>query len=243
MAYHTSSAASLPGGSYPGTTPSGIWPSSPAPSVGDYTIAIVSVDSAGVTWIGPAGWAQVGTQVLLPGDTQTIAFFQLTGGAGSSAPALAWNSGSTNDTVIIIACFSGRTLTPTFAVQTSDATGTLRPSPVAMTLTGGTAVSGDDLCILTGLDVDGPDTWTISGATGTPGTATVRQNVNAGFSNAGLSTLDNVAAGATGTLSITSTRSGGSSQQDGFASIVISIPSSGGGGGGIIVGPVNYVTA
>lgn len=211
------------------------YPSSPAPVLGDALWAVISQDGVSQTITPPSGWVERVSQNITY-DSQIFKFFDYTGGAPSSAPALTWQSTAANAGVIIIGSNSGRTLARTFTQPSVNNSG--NASPITMSATGGTAASGDDLIVIYCLD---PDTQTdgsrtISVATGSPGTFTRRINQNHTWTDVSISTIDNVAAGATGNISATGTLGAGLS---GWAAFVIAYAASASPPAGNTAAPIN----
>lgn len=122
--------------------------------------------------------------------------------------------------IVQVVAFSGRSnYNDSIVVGTYNTTN--GSSPVTITLTGVTALSGDDLCsfIVTDETVS-TDQWSFT----PPGTMTERQDaVGSGLNCATLQSADNVSAGATGNLVTTATITSGTGQTawNGF---VIAIP-------------------
>lgn len=213
MAYNVSSYA----GGF-GSTPTGTWPS---PTVGSVVMACVSLASSGATFTPPSGWTQIGASQSTPGHG--AALFRLNGLSTGSAPALGWTASATQEYSVEIVAFTGRANSAaTFA--TPDAPGTTISSPAAFVMPGGTALSGDDLLVFLALFTGGTGAWAFGAGTGTPGVLTNRGG-SAGGTHAQMDTqtLDNIAAGATGSITIVGTAVGDLCYRISF---VVALPSS-----------------
>lgn len=217
MAYRDSTISSAPNASsVPGTMPT--------TALGDYVCAIILQDTVPApTWTPPAGWTQIDQQSIATPDAQNITYFELTGGAPSSPPATyTWTSSNVEDYEIIIVSFSGRSLSRTFLTPTTNAS--TNASPISASFTGGTAANADDLLWVGGVDkATGADTWSFGTPTGSPGTFSLRQNsdVSGRFVGMACATINNISAGATGSIADTITVTGSGSA--GYLGYVVAI--------------------
>lgn len=198
----------------------------PTTSTGDYVCAIVTHDIISAT-TPPAGWTErtTGADLSAP-DGQTIRFFDLDGGAPGSPPSTyTWTQVDARDSSVIIASFSGRSLVRTFATVTTNTSA--NTSPISASFTGGTAAAGDDLLIIAALDErTQADTWSYGLPTGSPGTFVSRINDEFSWSAVLLATIDNIGAGATGSIATTISLTSGSDVA-GYGGFVVSLASSG----------------
>lgn len=219
MAFH---AVAFTAGSYTAT-----WPTT---SPGDDVYAWISVDDdPGETFTPPTGWTQVGTTQTSTFDGQVFAFFHYMGNSGGGAPASppttdTWSStpeGASGNCCVCIASWSGRAI-GSLTFNTISNTNTGSAFPVSAGLTGGTAAAGDDIAVFCALDGNFNGNTFTDSTTGSPGTFS-NHGVGGTLTNApsGLSTIDNVSAGATGTL--TSVFASTQSNQAAWTGWVISI--------------------
>lgn len=223
MAFRSSSQTTRAAGV--GTTLTGSAPSGTAAN--DYLAAFVVLDGVTAdTVTPPAGWTSRGSFGFasgVPDGSHCEVFDKIATGSDSYA----FSTNVNNACVLLIGAWSGRnTTTPrTFlTVATPNTTG--NASPVSIALTSGTAAAGDDVAVFAMLDITvGTDTWGYTA----PGSYTEQNDAQTTFATACLDTLDNVGAGALGTLTVTGTRSAGTGVA-GWGGVVISIaaaPSSG----------------
>lgn len=156
--------------------------------------------SGTITW--PANFDLITPIVLrctAEGQTTAIAFKRLTAG-DTGTYDLSFTGGAT-DWVAQASLFSGRDTTNPPEVTTATQN-TLQASPVTINGASITAVAGDDLEWCSGLDVNGsgivvgPDNQTVPSSPA----FTERQDTENAWANLCTATLDNVSAGATGTL-------------------------------------------
>lgn len=162
----------------------------------DIAILVVNIDGTGhgtITW--PSGFTLLDNSTVASpdGHTQACAWKRLTG-ADSGNYTVSWTG--SNDVVGQCDLFSGRhTSNPPVVSVATDTTA--NSSPISVNATGVTAVAGDDLMWIGGLDATSN---VHSPSCAPPSTFTERQdsvNLWATLSNA---TKDNVSAGATGTI-------------------------------------------
>lgn len=201
----------------------------PATTVGDYLCTIITQDSDPAPTYSCAGWVQI-DQGTVTADGQTMTYFEFTGGAPSSPPAsYTFTTTDGGEAQALVASFSGRTLSRTFLTQTANSSS--NPSPVTAVMAGGTSATGDDLLVVIAIDkTDGGSAWSFGTPTGTPGTFILQQNVDVGgeFVGIGFGTINNIAAGPTGSISDVITRTAGS-DGIGYIGWVVSLASSGSG--------------
>lgn len=170
----------------------------------------------------PTGFTEL-FQVTLTLDGQVVAVaWKRTTGADSGSYTFGDIGVGTGLWICQAVAFSGRdTGNPPVGTQaTSNAANT---SPVSINATGVTALLGDDLCWISAPDV----TVDLSGTGHTaPASFIEREDDELSFDNLSIATRDNVAAGATGTVTGTFTMTSGTS---GWAAYLIRIPAAGGG--------------
>jgi hypothetical protein len=146
---------------------------------------------------------------------------------GSDAFGFADNAAG-NNKALITAAWSGRNNSaPRSATPVTTGNSASNTSPISATITGITAVSGDDIGIGLGTDELASARWTES--TITNYTSQVNGVALDFVSGAGLQTRDNVSAGATGNFSVTITRNSGTGNS-GYCGIVVAIAAAAAGG-------------
>jgi hypothetical protein len=223
MAYRSSTSAGGGGTATPTTNV----PASVAAD--DIVILVASSDSeAGASFTGkwPAGFTQFFDDDISGPDGQSvgIAWKRLTG-ADAGTYALT-NIGSTNDWAIVAVAFSGRSTSsdPTcnHSINTSS-----NATPVSATASSVTPAAGDDLLFVAALDPT--SSHLADNSTTAPSGYTERQDVpsTAGWAVIEAASKDNVSAGATGSVSSSTTLTSGAS---GWAAYHILLPAAGGGG-------------
>lgn len=178
--------------------------------LGTRVLAFVSSDDDTGPFNTPSGWVALGTITNLTVDGQIFQVFELDNGTTKGITAgnignttYTWTAaGSSSDSIVIIAGWSGRSQGAITISQTTNNAGT--NTPFNAVASGVTAAAGDDLVVFTALDeITGFIGFSMAVATGTAGTFTLRASQdNGGGSAMSLSTLDNVAAGATGTVTV-----------------------------------------
>ncbi len=184
---------------------------------GDRLFAAISADD-NTTFTTLTGWTFI-TSINVTMDGQILSFFELTGGVTGTLPgSYTFTNGTNSDVVGILFTMSGRATGQTSANTQNNSANT---SPFSMAMTGVTAASGDDLVVINFLD-SFTGTATFNAATwGGSGSFTARATGNnGGVTSVGISTLDNVAAGAT--LTITVAQTGGGTA--GWGGIVLAFP-------------------
>jgi hypothetical protein len=189
------------------------------PANGNKLIAIATDDTNTSTITPPSGFTLYATELLSGPDTQTIKHYYKDVGAGE-VNSYSWQ-GSAGHVQVIMAEFSGRATgapsTSTAVLNTSS-----NASPISCAITGLTAVSGDDLIATVGLDqVNQTEVWSFSGPSGFTSRATISPG---DWGTLYMATLDNSTAGATGTKTVTATRTGGSGNA-GWAGLITRLPS------------------
>jgi hypothetical protein len=178
-------------------------------SPGDDVYALVSEDGT-ATFTPPVSgnWTALGAVQRTTFDGQSAQLFHFSGNGGQGAPSSppaseTWTqSGGVGSAGAVMMSFSGRKIG-----STSYATQTLADSshtpPFTASLTSGTGATGDDMFVLLALDPNNPVATTTMSTTGSPGTFS-NQGTTAGGSSIcpiGLSTINNITAGADGTIS------------------------------------------
>ena len=135
------------------------------------------------------------------------------------------NLGASGDWVCQAVALTGRHATSPPVVSTAAINNTLNATPVTVTANGVTAVAGDDLAWVSAPDTNAGN----NGAGHTPPAGyTERQDAMSGWTNLSVATVDNVAAGATGSVSGTFALIGGSTRA-GWASWLVRVPAAAGG--------------
>lgn len=218
MAFHALGAFS--------NTLTGTWPTT---TVGDFLIACVSIDEAPTT-LASTGWTSIGTAQTNTFDGQTSQIFYYSGNGGAGAPLVppttsAWtSSGGAGSPTVVIASYTGNAIGAPASTPKIMSTGQTTPFTAAMT--GVTAAAGADLICFFCADQTNSNILSMA-CTGTPGTFTNRGSGGDGFSQVAISTVDAIAAGATGTISGAITSAGGNITI-GWVSFVVAIPQAGG---------------
>lgn len=201
----------------------------PTGTVADDAIVLFAASDGNAATFGwPSGFVQQNLQDITGPDGQTAAYAVKL--ATASEPATYAVTGGSN-TVIIAASFSGRDISSLANLLTVAGVNTKNQgsntSPITLGLTGLTAGSGDDLLLLSTIDVQGgADVWSTAPPAGF--TARLETYPNQ-WANACLISKDNAASGATGTLNETATRTSGSSNA-GWIGYVVSLKAAAGGG-------------
>jgi len=198
-------------------------PGTPAgAAANDILLIIVSQDDEPVTYTWPSGFTQLyNSSLTLDGQAVAVAWKRAAGG-----DSLTVTRSATPGEWLLQACaWSGRDTGNPPIGSTAATNNTANASPTTITSNGVTALSGDDLVWIAGLDVTAASaTAALTQPTGyTSQGATICSNSLCVF---GIATLDNTSAGATGSISGSMTHSGNS----GWAAFLIRIPLSGGGG-------------
>jgi hypothetical protein len=210
-----------------------VTPGSPSGlAANDIIICFVSQDASTVTYTWASGFTQLYNNVLtLDGETQAAAWKLAAGG-----DTLTLTRSSTSGPIVArCAAWSGRDTGNPPVGSTAATNNSANASPTTLTANAVTALTGDDLAWIGGLDV-----------TAASATATFTQP--AGYTSQGssidsasnlaiiaLANFDNASAGSTGTVAGTLTHSGNS----GWAAYLIRIPASGGAtpSGSMLAGP------
>lgn len=196
----------------------------------DRLIAIVSQDSSGRIIAPPAGWEATPllTQNLDGPDGQSVRVFEKRQASGSEGATQTFTSDGTNRAHIAILAFSGRHNSAAVTFANSAENESSNTSPISASTASGTAVAGDDICLLGAVDVLGEnDVWGWAGGTWASGHT---ERIDAAYNWCGIAaaTQDAVSAGAYGTVTATITRSSGSSNAGWFLGVV-AIPVAAGG--------------
>lgn len=214
MAYRSSTVVQNTSGTSPhGDKPAGL-------AVGDYMLAAMNFD--GTTSITPpSGWTSRNTGFQAAPDGQTTAVYdKIADSSDVAGTNWTWTFGAASDPIIIVGAWSGRNTNAPRTFLTDTPNTSSNTTAISCGGASGTAVTGDDLIYVCGLDM------TVSGATWSftpPASFTERQDsVNGVFNCLTLATQDNVSSGAKGTITATATRTAGSGNA-GFHVIVASI--------------------
>ena len=224
MAYRSSASATSATGGTLTATPAGV-------TAGDYLQAAWSEALAVTTGVATVTTTSGWTQRMDLGGGQ--------GGGGSmgvrifdvdsyAAQTFSFTGSGADQVVLITAAWSGRNNSAPRTASASTPFTTQQTTPIAVSLTGVTAVLNDDIVAWSFVDQNaGPDRWSSSAIA----SYTQRQNTFAlDFdSHVGLQTRDAVAAGATGSLSLTLTRTSGT-DTSGRAGAVFAIAAAPAGG-------------
>jgi hypothetical protein len=191
-------------------------------SSGDIAVLFVTADVASKTCSSPTGFTafSVNGQASPDGQSNFAFWRRFDGGEGANITATIGGSG--DDWIAHCLCFSGRHATnPAVAVLTTPNTSS-NSSPVNVTLTGVTAVGGDDIAWWGSLDkTSNTPTWTFTA----PSNYTEASDTNNGWCAASVAYRENVGAGATGNITGVATSAGASA---GFAGYVVRVPSAAG---------------
>lgn len=215
MAYRSSSTANTSGTSINVPVPA-------SAATDDIAILCLNLDNTGHgTITQPTGFTLLFTSTVATpdGHTQMVSWKRLTGAdSGNYTPS--WTG--SNDVIGMCALFSGRSTssdpTATAATNTSS-----NANPVAVGAATITAVDGDDLIWIGGLD---GNAIAVGGSCAAPSGYTERQDVSdttRNWCNLSIATQDNVGAGATGTVTGTYTIGGGS-ERAGWLAHLVRIP-------------------
>lgn len=218
MAYRSSSAGSSGGSPVSTSVPAGA-------AIDDIAILTINADNANAaTYTWPSGFTEIAASAITHDlHGQAAAWKRLTA-ADSGTYDVSLSAG--NNALLIAALFSGRHASdPPVLTEAINNSG--NSSPISVNATGVTAIDGDDLVWIGGLDTLG----SVGNGCAPPSGYTERQDAGGGadVSNISLATLDDVAAGATGTVTGTYSLT---SSTAGWAAYLIRIPVAGGGGGG-----------
>lgn len=193
----------------------------------DILLIVVSIDGTGVSITWPSGFAQLYASTLTMDGQQVFLAWKRAVGGDSLALS---RSGTAGQSSWVAQCFawSGRDTTNPPVGSTAATNSSSNASPTTLTANGVTAVAGDDLVWIGGLDANA---GTLSSTFTSPSGYTsqgVTIDTADQFDVFAVATSDAVSAGATGTVSGTLTHSGTA----GWAAYLIRIPAAGGGGGG-----------
>jgi hypothetical protein len=205
-----------------------------APQPGDRAIMIVADDGSAVSGYAQANWPSgftrsgAGTLTGVDGQTYAYGYKDLTA-ADTGSYTFAANALSLPiQWSCAVLFFSGRDAgtAPTFTDNPNNSANT--GTNIAAPATGVTAASGDDLCWALATDTNTSGGYNGATAPTSPGTWTKQIDGEnpVGWSAIAAATRDNVAAGATGTVTGHFALSGGSS---GFTALLARLPAAAGG--------------
>lgn len=216
MAYLDSTTGSGSGASLSCAVPAGV-------ASGDIVVLAATIDAPNpVTFSWPASFTQL-ANVAVTAENQAVgsAWKRLTGADAGTYTVT--TGGVSSEWILQATAFTGRHATdpPT---ASSAQQNTLQSSPVSVNAATVTAVAGDDLCWISGPDVNAGDIGT--GHTAPP-SYTEREDTENGWCNLSAATWDNVSAGATGTVTGTFALASG---QAGWAAVLVRVPAAAGGG-------------
>lgn len=189
----------------------------------DIIILVATIDSGSpfAPGVFPSGFTEIAeANVTADGHTSAVGWKRTTGADSGSYTFSALPSAA--NWVCQAFAFSGRHTTNPPVVSTPNIQNTPQSSPITVSANGVTAVLGDDL-----IWISAPDVTSVNAGNGhtAPASYTEREDAENGWSNLSGATRDNVAAGATGTVSGTFALS-----QDtaGWAAYLVRIPVAGG---------------
>lgn len=164
---------------------------------GDILVFTVAHDGEDTTTTWPTGFNDLGNNNQSGPDGQSFhAAWKLCGGSEPSTYTFTWDNFAA--LTAVLACFSGRKATGTITASSKKQDTTRRTSPISLTANTITAAAGDDIVWIAQLDVDNPP----AGAHFTPPTGYTEQvDLDSTIWSAlTLAVSENVAAGATGTV-------------------------------------------
>ena len=207
--------ANLSGAAITGDAPAGL-------AAGDRLLAWIVQDTAG-THSGPSGegWTKIAdANNVSPADGQVCTVWEKKVATGSET--FAFTSSINKRAVIQIVALTGRHATSAAIVSTPTITNTLAlTTPASIALTGLTANSGDDILWFGQMDQTvGADAYSFSALSGF---TNLKNVANGDWISSAIFAKENVAAGATGTLTATATRTSGASNYS-WSGVVVSIP-------------------
>jgi hypothetical protein len=216
MAYRASSSASGSSTAILGTAPTGI-------TVGDRLYAYIVCNSE-ITNISPppfGEWKQIATaHVPNPGTRDGLISELWEVKNATTFESYAFTASLTTNWLIECVCFSGRS-NQVDAITLGEFTSTATASPLSVISSGVTATLGDDLALFAGLDENtSGDIWSF-----TPPTLWTERQDTTGtdLTAATIDTFDNAVAGATGSLTITATRTTGTGLSN-YSVICLAVP-------------------
>lgn len=198
MAYRSSTeAAGASGGdSFTISVPTGV-------AANDIVVLVVELDypSGTITW--PSGFTQLAATTTIDG-VHAVAWKRLTG-ADSGTYTITSTVPSGLGYAANALAFSGRHTTNNPAVSTAAVQNTVQSAPVTVTANGVTAVAGDDLIWFASMDADASG----QGSVFTPPSGYTERQETGGATDQwcyiSTATVDNVSAGATGSVAGTFT--------------------------------------
>lgn len=210
MAYRSSSVASGQDAAPTGSAPAGT-------VAGDRLLAYLSVDLSTATATPATDWTEIGNvQLTLDGHRKILFEKKVATGSDSYVFGLSVSYHSWNLTIVAL---SGRDATAA-ATVVSTSNNTSQNTPISISLDGVTAALNDDLLTFTTIDkLGGNDVWAYSQSTN----FTERQESNTTWCSTQTQSRDAVAAGATGAIAITATRTSGTANA-GWGGFVVAIP-------------------
>jgi hypothetical protein len=213
MAYRSSSSTSFTGTTVlTATAPAGV-------VAADRLLAAITQDSAASAFTPATGWTSISNGDQASPDGQSTELFEKKNATGSDSYNFVTDN-NTRDAIVQVVALSGRdnVAAATFSNTTNT---TSNATPISVSMTGVTAVLGDDIVVYVSLDqtVTG-DTWSFT----PPASYTERHDVTvAEWSHLTTATQDSVSAGATGALALTATRLTGSGNA-GYGGWVVAVP-------------------
>lgn len=214
MAFRSSTTTTFSGtGSLTATAPAGV-------AAHDRLLAAISQDSGTATFTTATGWAALSTQRNTL-DGQDGAVHEKKDASGSDA--YNFTSDRTSAAVVQVVALSGDD-NATAALITASIDNTAVATPITLACAGVTPVATSDVLVFTQLDINAASTtYTNTG----PGGYTEREDATAAFNySAAVYTADSVPPGATGTLTVTATRTAGAGSAA-WMGWVVSVPTVG----------------
>lgn len=201
---------------------------------GDAMVAYCASDNAGNWGTAPTGWTTLLGPFTFdssgPDGQNRAVYWRSASGSEPSNYTFTSSTGPGSDAFVVIAAFSGASLSaPTNWATTVDTTAEV--SGFVFNMTGITASSGSDIAWFSDTDQTSSTSAYVSYSAVT-GYTTQVQSTNAAWLSVAMGTRDTVSAGATGTLSTTTTQVSGTVTY-GLGGLVIEIPTLS------VAGPVN----
>jgi hypothetical protein len=173
---------------------------------GDLLLLKITLDGATGTITWPSGFTQIVQYNLTNPDGATVGIaYKFDSGSEPSTYTISYTYPTTGTMVSCSAWQNVDTTSPYTLSTVSNYTGNAS-TPISVAITGLTAVIGDALLLIGGIDsTSGSDTWSAATIAG----FTALQNQSFNWSNGFLQYKENYTAGATGTITVTSTRTAG----------------------------------
>jgi hypothetical protein len=208
MAFRSSAISSSAVGGDITSSPAGV-------QSGDYLVGLGVADRNDNPPTGLTGWTELANIDQAAPDAQTARImWKISDGADDFTASF-----ESSNCYWVVGAWTGRnTVSPHTDSQTTVSTAS-NATPISASLTGVTAVNGDDIAVFLELDQLASADWNFSTITDY---TERKDDTTLSFVTVGLQTRDNVSAGATGSLATTVTRTAGTGNS-GYAGIVIAI--------------------